>query len=120
MTENKLTDYPGDSFLPEGSRKVVYDQDSQQYIFRCPHCDIVIAVEKSCVACHIFRHGNFITMKDNSGRPICFGDFIPPHAPKTMCDELVTRGLIVGCGKPLQMYKDPETGEYHVRICDYI
>jgi hypothetical protein len=58
-------------------------------------------------------------MKDPYGRAIAYGESINPHAPKNICDQLVSRELIVGCGKPLQMYKNSE-GEYYVRICDYI
>jgi len=108
--------YPGDPVFPQGSSKVY--NDSSQYSFRCPHCDNAIVVEKDFIACHIFRHGNYITKKDALGRAVGFGEFIPPHAPKHICDELVARGAIVGCGKPLQMYQ--QDGEYYVRACDYI
>jgi len=110
--------YPGDPFFPQGSSKVLYDNDCSQYSFRCPHCDNAIVVERTLIACHIFRHGNYITKKDALGRAVGFGEFIPPHAPKHICDELVACGAIVGCGKPLQMYQ--QDGEYYVRACDYI
>ena len=116
MTEN--IDYPGDPFFPEGSEKVLYDDESSQYSFRCPHCDMAIVVEQKFVACHIFRHGNYINTRDILGRPTHFGDFIPPHASKQICDDLVNRNLIIGCGKPLQMYQ--QNNIYYVRACDYI
>jgi len=136
--------YPPDPAYPTGSTKVLYDGI---YTFLCPHCNLVVAVEKNQVNCHIFRHGNYITQRDSSGRAIAYGDSINPHAPKHICDELVSKDLIVGCGKPLQMYvsinpphvqpphvqpphvqpnpvnPDTNSGQecnYYVRICDYI
>ena len=114
--------YPPDPAYPTGSTKVLYDGI---YTFLCPHCNLVVAVEKNEVNCHIFRHGNYITQRDQSGRAIGYGDSINPHAPKHVCDDLVSRDLIIGCGKPLQMYVSSESYlssecQYYVRICDYI
>jgi hypothetical protein len=111
--------YPQDPAYPIGSTKIFFDESDQQYTFLCPHCNIVVAVEKNCVNCHIFRHGNFITRRDELRRAISYGESIPPHAPQHICEELVSKNLIIGCGKPLQMYKN-EQGEYYVKICDYI
>lgn len=114
--------YPPDPAYPTGSTKVLYDGI---YTFLCPHCNLVVAVEKNEVNCRIFRHGNYITQRDSSGRAIGYGDSINPHAPKNICDELVSRDLIIGCGKPLQIYVSSESNngsncQYYVRICDYI
>ena len=108
--------YPPDPAYPTGSTKVLYDGI---YTFLCPHCNLVVAVEKNEVNCHIFRHGNYITQRDQSGRAIGYGDSINPHTPKHVCDDLFSRNQIIGCGKPLQMYVSSE-GQYYVRICDYI
>jgi hypothetical protein len=120
--------YPPDPAYPTGSTKVLYDGI---YTFLCPHCNLVVAVEKNEVNCHIFRHGNYITQRDQSGRPIGYGESINPHTPKHICDDLVSRNQIIGCGKPLQMYVSSESYlssecypssecQYYVRICDYI
>jgi len=113
--------YPPDPAYPTGSTKVLYDGI---YTFLCPHCNLVVAVEKNEVNCRIFRHGNYITHRDQTGRPIGYGESINPHTPKHICDELVSRNQIIGCGKPLQMYVSSESnptseGQYYVRICDY-
>ena len=107
-----------DPAYPIGSTKILFNEEDQQYTFLCPHCNLIVAVEKNAVNCHIFRHGNFIIKRDRMNRPIEYGESIPPHAPKIVCDELVSKGLILGCGKPLQMYVSE--GSYYVRICDYI
>ena len=114
--------YPPDPAYPTGSTKVLYDGI---YTFLCPHCNLVVAVEKNEVNCRIFRHGNYITQRDKCGRPIGYGESINPHTPKNICDDLVSRNQIIGCGKPLQMYVSSESYvssecQYYVRICDYI
>jgi hypothetical protein len=108
-----------DPAYPISSRKILFNVEDNQYTFLCPHCNLIVAVEKNQVNCHIFRHGNFIIMRDQVGRAIIYGDSIPPHSSKQVCEELVERGLIVGCGKPIQMYTNFD-GEYYVRICEYI
>jgi hypothetical protein len=44
---------------------------------------------------------------------------MPPHLPKQLCDELVLKNLIYGCGKPFQLVKN-ENNEMVPVICDYI
>jgi len=78
------------------------------FIFQCPHCDLYITVDITQVNCRIFRHA-FI--RDTFVQ-------LNPHAPKEMCDELSRRGLIYGCGKPLQFVFHP-AGNY-VEPCGYI
>jgi hypothetical protein len=66
----------------------------------CPHCGIGIEIEK--INCGIFRCGIY---KHN-------GEQIPPHLPKSECDEL--KDSIWGCGKPFKY----ENGK--LISCDYI
>ena len=33
------------------------------------------------------------------------GQQVPPHAPQKICDDLVARGLIWGCGKPFKLVR---------------
>lgn len=73
------------------------------YIFNCPHCGTTIEVDKKNVNCGIFRCGMYKK-----------GGQIPPHASKQICDLLVARDLIYGCGKPFSIKKGV------VSICDYI
>lgn len=75
------------------------------YCFECPHCECKIQVPQSWIACTIFRHGIY---KGSNGQ------FLPPHAPKEMCDKAVADGLIIGCGKPFKF-----NGNF-VEKCDYI
>ena len=44
------------------------------------------------------------------------GGQIPPHSSKTRCDQLLSDGLIWGCGKPFQI---SENIEYVIK-CEYI
>ena len=78
-----------------------------ELIVECPHCKSSIIIEK--LNCHIFRHG---IMKD-------VGKQIDPHASKEICDELITKKLIFGCGKPFKVVKK-EDGVYITEICEYI
>jgi hypothetical protein len=76
----------------------------------CPHCQQMCEIIE--LNCCIFRCGIY---KSNQQQ-------IPPHLPKINCDELVTRDLIYGCGKPFQITIYEENGEkkYKVVACDYI
>ena len=77
-----------------------------QYIFMCPHCNTIIQVDKSQTNCKIFRHGVF---KANFKQ-------INPHLKKEICDYLVEKDLIYGCGKPFKI----DIKEMKVTVCDYI
>jgi len=79
---------------------------NSDFIITCPHCNDPIVIEK--VNCGIFRHGVYILTKDP----------IPPHSPKHICDALLEKGLIYGCGKPFRI--EVREGEVTVTICDYI
>ena len=78
-----------------------------QLIITCPHCNECIIIAE--LNCCIFRHGVFKSS----------GEQIPPHSPKTDCDEYVKQGIIYGCGKPFQIICG-ENGVYSVQTCDYI
>ena len=91
-------------------KNVNYIEKDNFYIFKCPHCDQLIQVYKNEVNCKIFRHGYY---KNNFEQ-------IPPHSSKEVCDELVKKDLIFGCGKPF-ILNYGETGIVeNVDICDYI
>jgi hypothetical protein len=47
------------------------------------------------------------------------GKQIDPHASKEICDELITKNLIFGCGKPFKVVKK-EDDTYTTEICEYI
>ena len=79
------------------------------YHFECPHCAGNILVQQNELNCCIFRHGVY---KHNNQQ-------IHPHLPKQMCDRLVARNAIYGCGKPFQVVKDG-SGNYQAIICGYI
>ena len=75
-------------------------------IVKCPHCEDDIIIEK--LNCKIFRHGIF---KKN-------GNQIPPHSKKEICDSLVDKELIYGCGKPFKVVLQDNV--HTPIICDYI
>lgn len=81
-------------------------KDTDVLIFDCPHCQQQVVVRLQEVNCKIFRHG---VMKTNYEQ-------INPHATKELCDSLVERGEIYGCGKPFKLSDDLT----RVEVCDYI
>lgn len=81
-------------------------RDNNLLIFNCPHCKQQIIVKLEETNCKIFRHG---VMKINFEQ-------INPHATKELCDSLVERDLIYGCGKPFKISDDL----LKVETCDYI
>jgi len=93
---------------------VLFDPDANILIVTCPHCSDIITIEKHQLNCCIFRHGVIKTT----------GDQIPPHAPKSECDNLFNNDLIYGCGKPFQIIKDTtypdDFTKMKIVICDYI
>lgn len=69
---------------------------------KCPHCGIGIEIlEKNCCIfrCGVYKHNNVQ---------------INPHLDKQSCDNLVSKGLIHGCGKPFKLVGN------RLEICDYI
>ena len=73
----------------------------------CPHCYERVFIDE--VNCGIFRHGLLVTT----------GKQIEPHLSKEICDYLVKEQLILGCGKPFQVFFD-NTGQLHAEPCGYI
>lgn len=59
-------------------------------MLECPHCGGLIEIVS--VNCGIFRHGAY---KSNLQQ-------IDPHAPESVCKDLVARDLIWGCGLPFK------------------
>ena len=78
------------------------------YIVDCPNCKGKITICKNQLNCKIFRHGVY---KNN-------GIGINPHAPKELCDKLVTESKIYGCGKPFRVIE--EKGDLIAEVCNYI
>jgi hypothetical protein len=76
------------------------------YVFNCPHCQMLVQVPRDGLNCQIFRHG---VLKSNPDVQV------PPHASQAECEQLVANGLIYGCGKPF-IYRGGDTAE----ICGYI
>lgn len=76
----------------------------------CPHpdCRLLVIIDPKEINCAIFRHGVY---KKN-------GCQIPPHAPKSHCDQVFAQGLIYGCGKPFKLIKTD--GKIVEVVCDYI
>jgi RNA-binding protein YhbY len=72
----------------------------------CPHCKESIIIEE--INCAIFRHA---VLKINNQQ-------INPHSSKDICDDLIEKKLIYGCGKPFQLIK--KDNKYEAIICDYI
>lgn len=79
-------------------------------IISCPHCQNFIEVRLKYINCAIFRHGVF---KDT-------GRQIEPHAPKHVCDNLVEKNLIYGCGKPFKLWYNKHQQRFFTTKCDYI
>ena len=82
----------------------------KEFIVICPNCNEPILISK--INCGIFRHG--IIKKTN--KPI------HPHLNKILCDKLVSKGLILGCGMPFRvsiLQKD-NIQIIEVITCDYI
>ena len=77
-------------------------------LFICPHCKLLLEVEKKKINCGIFRHG--VYKKDLKQ--------IDPHMKKDKCDDLFNKKLIYGCGKPFRIKKIEN--KYIIEICDYI
>jgi len=77
-------------------------------IIECPHCSQMCEVVE--LNCRIFRCGIY---KNNFQQ-------IPPHLPEKDCNELKTKDLIFGCGKPFQAVDDVSNNTIVCIICDYI
>ena len=80
------------------------------YYFKCPHCDMLSMVLVKEINCAIFRHGSYV----KTLLPI------DPHTPKEICEQLVAKNLIFGCGKPFKLIKNSRTGNWNAIVCGYI
>ena len=78
------------------------------HIFECKHCKELFTINSKDFNCMILRHG----VLKSTMNPI------NPHSPKNECDDLVSKKLIYGCGKPLQIINN--NNQFDVIICDYI
>jgi hypothetical protein len=76
------------------------------YVFNCPHCQMLVQVPRDGLNCQIFRHG---VLKSNPDVQI------PPHASQAECEQFIAAGLIYGCGRPF-IYRGGAAAE----ICGYI
>ena len=90
--------------------KVTYNTKDNTYLFKCPHCDLLILVNKLHTNCLIFRHGY---LKENNTQ-------IDPHLCKKECDRIFNEDLIYGCGKPFRLIVNNSNEINKVEICDYI
>ncbi len=81
--------------------------ENSDQIVECPHCKQFIIIEK--INCGVFRHGTYIYN----------GEQINPHLSKKICDDLVDKKVIFGCGKPFKI-TIIENNKYNIEICDYI
>lgn len=88
-------------------KPATFIQEENRYIFECPHCDGVVQVNRGEIACSIFRHAIYKST----------GEQLNPHAPKMVCDSLLEKGLIFGCGKPFQFFLEKEP---YVEECNYV
>ena len=92
------------------NNSINYNKKDNTYTFNCPHCSLMIQVDKNQANCLIFRHGilkNKLTQID-------------PHLPKKDCDYLFDQDLIYGCSKPFRLVKNSTNEISFVEICDYI
>ena len=81
-------------------------------VLACPHCEEYILIFLKELNCRIFRHGVY---KDTLQQ-------IDPHIPKEICDKLLEKNLIYGCGAPFQVIDENKNNEkiYKAIVCDYI
>jgi len=77
---------------------------SNYIVVKCPHCNDDILIFLTELNCRIFRHGIY---KSNFEQ-------IDPHLDMEKCNELVSKDMIYGCGKPFEINEDNS-----VIICDY-
>ena len=88
-----------------GEGEMILDQETSIYSFICPWCSGLVEVHSSQLNCRIFRHAIMI----DSLEPI------NPHSPENVCNELVEKNLVYGCGKPFRISENNK-----VDPCDYI
>jgi hypothetical protein len=96
-------------------KHVLLDSETRNYIFECPHCELLVEVPQDQVNCHIFRHGYFYTKVNNH---IILTNQMNPHTSKEECDRLKKENRIIGCGNPFRLTQ--KEGQYIVEVCGYI
>jgi len=88
---------------------------SSYYVFSCPVCGGGVCVPEVELNCKIFRHGTVRA----TGQPL------DPHAPREVCERLVSDGAVLGCARPFRVVAAPsnipgETATIIAVPCDYI
>ena len=84
--------------------KIIHDSEKDHFYFECPHCRVMCQVPRNEIRCTIFRHAVF---KDGM-------KFVPPHAPKELCEKWLREKTVWGCAKPFKFDGN------RVEKCDYI
>jgi hypothetical protein len=95
--------------------KLIYDEESNCYTVECPHCQLLIQIEKNQINCGIFRHGYLYSKENNILRLI---DQIGPHTSKIECDRLKESGKLFGCSNPFKITYIGK--DLFIEVCDYI
>lgn len=85
--------------------KVYIDNDAKVYIFDCPNCGFAIQVEFGQLNCREFVHGYYFTKINEN---IILRDQVNPHLDERSGLDLVSKGLIVGCGRPFRIVQNGE------------
>lgn len=88
--------------------KLIFDKDTNSWIFQCPHCNMFILVPNNELNCKIFRHG---CLKASGAQ-------IDPHSTKEQCDNLKNSDSVDGCCKPFQIISI--NNELFAICCNYI
>lgn len=83
-------------------------ENENDYVFICVHCGEPFIIARKDFNCKILRHG---VIKETEKQ-------MDPHAKKETCEELVQKGLLYGCGKPMRIVSKGD--EYSVEMCEYI
>lgn len=78
-------------------------------IVNCPNqkCQCLIFLLEEEIGCAIYRHAMFKN-----------GQFINPHLPEQLMEELIKQDHIWGCGSPFKLIL--ENNEYKAVRCDWI
>lgn len=90
------------------SEAVPCEEDGDALVFACPHCRLLVLVHKADVNCAIFRHAAY------KGT----GAQIPPHAPQSLCEDVVRMGAVDGCALPFRLVQ--RANAWVAETCDYV
>lgn len=94
--------------MAQQQQLLTFEQDSQMFVFNCPHCLGTITVHVSEVNCRIFRHAVY----KSTGEPV------NPHASQQELNMLLQTNQVYGCAKPFRIVQVGGVG--HAESCDYI